>query len=149
MGARTGTALHALKLFLRTIQLLCSIVLLALFSYFLATLSNHSLPISHDIRAVEGISGTAVLYSALCIIAICCFARKVHPFTSLVSMVLDVAFAAAFIYVAAVNKGGSRSCSSGIVDTPFGSGDVATGVVEGTGGWTALPSLATACRMQT
>ncbi|KAK0638677.1 hypothetical protein B0T16DRAFT_421547 [Cercophora newfieldiana] len=149
MGARTGSALHALKLFLRTIQLLCAAVILALFSYFLATLSNHSLPISQDIRAVEGISGSAVLYSALCIITLCCFARTVHPFTSLVSMVLDVAFCAAFIYVASVNKGGTASCDSGFVNTPFGSGDVATGVVEGGGGWTALPSLATACRMQT
>jgi len=150
MGAGTGTALHALKLSLRVVQLLCSIVLLSLFTYFLATLSSHGLPVPYDIRAVEGIAGSAVLYTALGIVATCCFARRVHPFTSLVSMVLDVAYASAFIYVAAVNKGGSASCAAGRVETPFGSGDVATGVVEDKDtNKDGLPGLATACRMQT
>lgn len=149
MGARTGSALRALKFFLRIIQFLCAALILAIFSYFLATLANHSLPTATWIRAVEGIAGVAVLYTALCILALCCF-PTVKPFTSLLSMVLDVCFAAAFIYVASANKGGSASCTSGFVDTPFGSGDASTGVVEGaTDGWTALPSLRQACQMET
>lgn len=149
MGAHTGSALRALKFFLRIIQFLCAALILAIFSYFLATLANHGLPTATWIRAVEGIAGVAVLYTALCILAVCCF-PAVKPFTSFLSMVLDVCFAAAFIYVASANKGGSASCTSGFVDTPFGSGDASTGVVEGaTDGWTALPSLRQACQMET
>lgn len=149
MSARTGTFLGALKLILRTIQFLCAAIILALFSYFLATLSNHNLPTANWIRAVEGIAGIAVLYTLLCILSLCCLsATGVHPATSLLTMGLDVAFAAAFIYVAAANKGGSGGCR-GSVETPFGSGDADTGVVEGSGGWTALPSLRQACQMQT
>ncbi|KAK5658504.1 hypothetical protein OQA88_1896 [Cercophora sp. LCS_1] len=141
MSARTGTALGGLKLFIRAIQFLCAAIVLALFSYFLATLSNHGLPTANWIRAVEGISGIAVLYTLLCILSLCCLsATGVHPATSLLTMGLDVAFAAAFIYVAAANKTGSGSCR-GEVDTPFGTGDADTGKVEGSGGFFFIFSI--------
>lgn len=152
MGAQTGTTLRALKLLLRAIQFLCAALILAIYSYFLAALANHSLPTPTSVRAVEGISGFAVLYSLVCILILCCFPRAAaaHPFTSLVSMGLDVAFAAAFIYVVSANRGGAGSCS-GYVETPFGNGDAESGKIEnGSDGFTALPSsLGMACRLET
>jgi hypothetical protein len=149
MGARTGTALRTLKFFLRAVQFACAAIILSLFSYFLATLANHNLPTASWIRAVEAISGSAVLYVVLSVVAAIWFASAtVRPLSALVSLTLDASFSIAFIYVAAANKGGSGSCT-GYVETPFGNGDADTGVVTGTGGWTALPSLRQACQMQT
>ncbi|KAK4452293.1 hypothetical protein QBC34DRAFT_398301 [Podospora aff. communis PSN243] len=146
MGSGSGTALHALSLSLRTIQLLSSLIILSLTAYFLATLAAHNLPQPVSLRAVIGIATAAILYTALGILTRVCMRRRsipVKPFTSMMSMVLDVAFAAAFIFVAAANKGGSASCETGWVETPFGDGDVNTGSpVDG-----GLPGLGEGCRM--
>ncbi|KXH51061.1 hypothetical protein CSAL01_05681 [Colletotrichum salicis] len=142
-----GFALKFLQWFIRGVQLGCSILILAIFSYFLATLHNHSLPISTSIRAVEGISGAATLYTLVGLLLLCCLAGL--AFTSFIAIVLDVAFIGAFIYVAVANKGGAGTCS-GTVSTPFGDGP-ADGEPTNTGsdGWTHLPSLRTACKLQT
>jgi hypothetical protein len=151
MGVRSGSALRWLQTFVRAVQLCCAIVVLALFSYFLATLHNHGLRIDDSIRAVEGISGAAVLYTLISLsILLCCGRRLVgHPATSAVSVFLDVCFAITFIFVAIANRGGAGSCS-GYVSTPFGTGDASNNVVDdGNGGFTALPSLRQACQMET
>ncbi|KAH8887408.1 hypothetical protein GQ53DRAFT_749885 [Thozetella sp. PMI_491] len=146
MGASSGVALKFLQWFVRGVQFCCAALILAIFSYFLATLHNHDLPVDTWIRAVEGISGVAVVYTGLGLLLLCCLAG--HPLTSFIAIVLDVAFCGAFIYVAAANKGGAGSCS-GQVDTPFGSGDADTGKVNsGSDGFTALPSLKTACKLE-
>ncbi|WYZ38896.1 hypothetical protein EsH8_III_000810 [Colletotrichum jinshuiense] len=133
--------------FIRGVQLGSSVLILAIFSYFLATLHNHSLPISNSIRAVEGISGAAALYTLTGLLLLCCLAG--HSFASFIAIVLDVAFIGAFIYVAVANRNGASSCS-GDVSTPFGDGP-ADGEPTNTGsdGWTHLPSLRTACKLQT
>lgn len=147
MGAKSGLGLKFLQWFIRGIEFCCAAVVLALYSYFLATLHNHDLPIATYIRAVEGISGAAVLYTILGLLLLCCLAG--FALTSFIAIVLDVAFAGAFIYVATANRGGASSCS-GYVDTPFGSGDADNHVTDdGHGGFTHLPSLRTACRMET
>ncbi|KAF5025919.1 hypothetical protein F66182_2038 [Fusarium sp. NRRL 66182] len=144
MGAGSGTALKFLQWFIRGIQFACAALILAIYSYFLATLHNHNLAISNTIRAVEGISGIAVLYTAAALLLLCCLAGR--TFSSFLAIVLDVAFVGAFIYVAVANKGGASSCS-GYLDTPFGRGR-AGNTAEGSDGFTALPSYRTACRLQ-
>lgn len=125
----------------------CAAIVLALFSYFLATLNSHGLHIDDWIRAVEGISGSAVLYTVLCFLVLCCAAG--HPVTSLLTMGLDVCFAGAFIYVASANRGGASSCTR-TVNTPFGTGDADSGRVDdGKGGSVSVPNLRQACQMQT
>lgn len=147
MGAASGIALRATQFFVRTIQFCCAAIVLALFSYFLATLSNHSLPIATWVRAVEGISGAAVLYTILALLMVCCVPG--HPFPAFVMMVLDVLFIGGFIYIASANRAGASSCN-GQVDTVFGTGDADTNVVDnGQGGFTVLPSLRQACQMET
>ncbi|KZL82949.1 hypothetical protein CI238_02013 [Colletotrichum incanum] len=140
-------ALKFLQWFIRGVQLGCSVLILAIFSYFLATLHNHSLPIATSIRAVEGISGAATLYTLAGLLLLCCLAGR--SFTSFIAIVIDVAFIGAFIYVAVANRNGADSCS-GNVSTPFGDGP-ADGEPTNTGsdGWTHLPSLRTACKLQT
>jgi hypothetical protein len=147
MGAARGIALRGTQFFLRAVQFCCAAIVLALFSYFLATLHNHNMHIATHLRAVEGISGAAVLYTILALLTLCCLAG--HSFPSFILMVFDVAFIGGFIYVAWANRNGASSCN-GIVDTPFGRGDADTNVVDnGNGGFTALPSLRQACKMET
>ncbi|KAL0944048.1 uncharacterized protein CTRU02_201935 [Colletotrichum truncatum] len=140
-------ALKFLQWFVRGVQFGSSALILGIYSYFLATLHNHDLPIATSIRAVEGISGAATLYTLIGLLLLCCLAG--HAFTSFIAIVLDVAFIGAYIYVAVANKDGANSCS-GFVNTPFGDGP-ADGEPTNTGsdGWTHLPSLRTACKLQT
>ncbi|KAJ6438580.1 sugar transporter [Purpureocillium lavendulum] len=146
MGAGSGLALKGVQWFIRGVQFCCAAVVLGIFSYFLATLSNHDLPIAASTKAVEGISGAAVLYTIAGLLLLCCVAG--FMFTSLIAIILDVCFIGAFIYVAVANRNGASSCN-GYLDTPFGRGE-AGAIAEGrTGGFTTLPSFRTACRLQT
>jgi len=148
MGARTGLALKVTQWFIRGIQFCCAAIILALFSYFLAAMANHHIYIDSWVRAVEGISGAAVVYTLVGLLLLCCVAG--HPFTSFVAIVLDICFVAGFIYIAATNgHTGTHSCK-GHVDTVFGSGNAESNVADaGTDGFTALPNLRQACQMQT
>lgn len=144
MGARTGFGLKFLQWFFRGIQFCCSAIILAIYSYFLATLHNHNLPIATSLRAVEGISGAGTLYTGLALLMLCCLAG--HTLTAFLAVVLDIAFIGAYIYVAIANKNGAGSCT-GVLDTPFGKGQ-SSSTVEANSGFTKLPSFHTACRLQ-
>lgn len=148
MGARTGTALRLIQWFTRAIEFCCAALILALFSYFWATLVSHSLAIGQWIRAVEGIAGAAVVYTILTLLTLFCVAG--HPVLSSIFLFLDVCFAGAFVYLAAANRNGAGSCD-GHVNTPLGSGNSSTNLVDnGQGGVITLaPSLHQACKMQT
>jgi len=143
-----GLALKGLQWFLRGIEFCCAAIILGIFSYFLATLKDHNLHIDTYIRAVVGISGAGVLYTLIALLLVCCLGGI--AFLSLIAMVLDLAFTGAFIYVAYATRGGDGSCR-GNVNTPFGSGNtnVDNSVSDGNGGVLTLPSLHTACRLET
>lgn len=145
MGARTGPALKFLQWSLRFIQLMSAALIFGVYSYFLATLANHNIHIPNSVKAVEGITGVAILYTIAGLLLLCCLAGKAVP--ALVAMVIAFAFIPAFIYVAVANKNGAGSCS-GYLDTPFGKGKDKD-VADGNGGFTALPSFHVACRLQT
>ncbi|KAK1826083.1 hypothetical protein QBC39DRAFT_30036 [Podospora conica] len=127
--------LRTLKLALRALLLLTSLLLLILQSTLLITLSQHAVASPIPVRAVAGIAGAALIYSTVCVLALR-FARPettTSPPVSLASMLLDAAFASAMIYVASVNSVGSGGCAAGReVDTPLGRGTVGKG--EGVGG---------------
>jgi hypothetical protein len=147
MGAAAGVALRGVQFFIRGIQFCCAAIVLALFAYFLATLSDHNMHIDTWVKAVTGISGIAVIYTILALLMLCCCAGRSFP--SFILMVLDLAFAGAFIYIAVANRDGASSCN-GEVNTVFGKGDADTNVRDnGSGGFTALPSLRQACKMET
>lgn len=144
-----GVALKSVSLFLRVIQFCCAAVILGIFSYFLASLSNHNLGINNHLRATEGISGIAVIYTVAGFILVCCLGGV--AFFGLLGIVLDFCFAGAFAYIAWVNRHGANSCS-GTVNTIYGVGnaDGNQRVDNGTDGrFVRLPRFRTACRLQT
>ncbi|KAK3311746.1 hypothetical protein B0H66DRAFT_578803 [Apodospora peruviana] len=127
MGARSGMALRGLQFFARSIEFCCAALILAIFSYFLTTLASHKLHIATWLRAVEGISGAAVLYTLLALMLLCCVAG--HPVSSFMMIFLDICFLATFIYIAAATRGGASSCN-GVVHTVFGTGDANTNACQ-------------------
>jgi len=141
-----GVALKSVSLFLRFIEFCAAAIVLGISCYYLAVLHNHGLHIPTYLRAVTGISGAAVLYTIFALVLVCCLGGI--AFFSLLGMLLDLAFTGAFIYVAYAYRGGSHSCS-GIVNTPLGSGSEDNRVSNGKGGFTHLPSLRTACKLET
>lgn len=146
MGTGSGIALKSLQWFNRGIQFACCGLILALTSYFLAAMSNHNINIPTNLRAVEGISGIGVLYTAFGILLVCCLAG--FTLTSFIAIVLDIAFVGAFIYVATVYKDGTSSCSGDNVKTVFGTGSASATISSSSSGGVPLPSYRTACRME-
>ncbi|EER24704.1 hypothetical protein CPC735_060740 [Coccidioides posadasii C735 delta SOWgp] len=139
---------------LRILQLCVSVIVLGIFSYFLAVLADHNLAIQRWVKAVEGISGVAAFYAIVASI----FTLSIGgiPFFAGVAMVLDFAFTAGFIAIAIMARDGTQTCT-GHVDTPIGNGDAnqpAGGY--GSGGFGTgdgkqliyMPSLKSACRLQ-
>merc|ERR1711939_674105 len=143
-----GIALKSVSLFFRAIEFGCAAVIIGIFSYYLATLTDHSLPISVHIKAVEGTSGAAVLYTLAALVLVCCLGGI--AFFSALGMVLDFAFCGAFAYIAWVNRHATDGSCSGFVRTAYGNGytNLDNDGVGGDGGVTILPSLRTACRLQ-
>lgn len=139
---------------IRVLQFLAGAVMLGIFSYFLAVLANHSLPIATWIRAVEGLSGAMTLYALLASIFTVCLAGVM--FFGIVGMVLDVCFVACMISIAIMTRHGTQSCS-GNVTTPLGSGpsnSQAAGYGDNGFGFgtnetvTYMPNLGLACRLE-
>ena len=144
---RKASYLHKLQYVLRGVQLCCTALVLAIYSYFLATLANNSMTTPTYVRAVEGISGVATLYVVLAVLALRFGARMASTLLSFVFVAFDFIFVWCFVYVATANRGGAGSCD-GDVDTPLGQGDgddVAEG--EGDDAILSLPKLSQACQL--
>lgn len=141
-----GLAFKSLSFFLRIIQFLCAAIILGIFSYFLSVLVDHHLHVDTYVRAVEGISGAGVVYTIVALLLVCCLGGI--AFFSFIGILLDIAFAGAFAYIAYATRHGAHSCT-GIVNTPLGIGSSNNEVDDGNGGVTLLPSLHTACRLNT
>lgn len=144
MGNGTALTLKSVQLFIRSIQLACGVLILAIYSYILATLHNRKLFISTSVRAVEGIAGFACLYAIGALLFVCCFAGRTLP--SFLGIILDTAFIACFIYVAVANKTGASSCT-GTLTTPFGTGK-ASEKAKGSSGFTVIPTYGQACKLE-
>ena len=147
MAGFSGVALKILQWFNRGVQFCSAALILALTSYFLATMSDHDITIPTNLRAVEGISGIGVIYTALGLLLLCCLAGL--AFTSFIAIVLDVAFIGAYIYVATVYKNGASSCTGTSVKTVFGTGNAGADISTTKDGSVPIPTYKTACRMET
>ncbi|RAO67249.1 uncharacterized protein BHQ10_003261 [Talaromyces amestolkiae] len=139
---------------IRILQFLAGAVMLGIFSYFLAVLSNHHLPIAQWIRAVEGLAGAATLYALLGSIFTVCLGGIM--FFGVLGMVLDVCFVGASVAIAVMTRHGTQTCS-GDVTTPLGNGPSdsnasgygSNGFGFGSGETvTYLPNLGLACRLE-
>lgn len=139
---------------IRVLQFLAGAVMLGIFSYFLAVLSNHHLPIAQWIRAVEGLAGAATLYALLGSLFTICLGGIM--FFGVVGMVLDACFVGASVAIAVMTRDGTQTCS-GDVTTPLGNGPSdsnASGYGNNGFGFgsgktvTYLPNLGLACRLE-
>lgn len=145
-----GTALKAIQTFLYAIEFCCAAIILGLYSYFLSVLADRDAPISNETKAVEGLSGAAVLYTIFAVLLTCFLGGKM--FFAFLGIVFDLLFTGAFIAIAVLTRDGAHSCS-GRVNTPLGSGPHTA--KEGFGSEdqgnqiTYSVSLGTACRMNT
>jgi len=151
-----GAVLRISQTILRSIQLLCGIVALGIFSYFLAVLSDHKLPIHNWVRAVEGMSGASVLYLLFAVL-LTIFLGGV-TFFAFLALVLDICFIGCYAAIAWFNRGGAGTCS-GNVTTVLGSGPSDSSAPgHGSNGFgvggrsqnaTYAPNLRRACRLET
>jgi hypothetical protein len=146
MGSARGAGLKFVQWIFRLIQFICSIVVLGIYAYFLATLISHNQEVGNWIKAVLGMSVVATIYTLLGIILVCCLSG--HPFTSLIAMILDGTFVAAFIYIAVANRDGAKSCSGIDLDTVYGTGNEGVSPSLGDGA-APVPTYGFACRMET
>jgi hypothetical protein len=147
-----GAALKLFQTFLYALAFCCAAIVLGLYSYFLAVQSNRNVAISNWEKAVEGISGIAVVYTICAVVFTCCLGGL--AFFAFLGIVLDVLFAGAFIALAVLTRDGASSCT-GNVDTPLGSGPANTHGGYGSNGFgtgkgetvTYSASLGTICHM--
>jgi hypothetical protein len=143
-----GAVLRITQTALRVIQLLCGVAALAIFSYFLAVLSDHKLPIHTWVRAVEGMSGASVLYLLFAILLTIFLGGNI--LIGFILVVLDICFVGCYAAVAYYNRGGAGSCQ-GNVDTALGSGpsDSSGFGFGGNQSVTYAPNLRRACKLET
>jgi hypothetical protein len=126
-----------------------------IYSYFLSVQADRDQGIPRWQKAVEGMSGVAVLYTIAAVVLTCCLGGI--SFFAFTAIVLDILFVGAFVAIAVLTRHGASSCT-GIVNTPLGIGNAAqnsqgfgnNGLGTGQGeNLTYAVSPRNACRMNT
>ncbi|KAG8531437.1 uncharacterized protein KY384_003066 [Bacidia gigantensis] len=114
LNRSVSTTLYAL-------EFLVSALILGIFSYFLAKLAGRDgATIPQWEKAVEGMSGAAVLYTIFAVLLTCFFGGI--TFLAFVAVVLDVCFCACMVAIAILTRAGSKTCGS-VNDSPIGPGN--------------------------
>jgi hypothetical protein len=143
-----GAALTIFQTALYGIEFCCAGIVLGIYSYFLSVLADRNAPIYEWAKAVEGISGAAVLYTIFAVLLTCCLGGK--TIFALLGIILDLLFCGAFVALAVLTRDGAHSCS-GRVNTPLGSGPASSKQGFGSNGQgdqvTYAASLGTICRL--
>ncbi|KAL8989866.1 MAG: hypothetical protein Q9169_008261 [Polycauliona sp. 2 TL-2023] len=121
MVSKGGVALKGVTTFLRILELLGSILILGITSYWLAVLSRRDELIPTWQKAVEGIAGGAVLYTAFAVLLTVFLGGK--TFFAFLAILLDFLFIAGFVAIAILTRGGTDSCSGDNPPSPIGSGE--------------------------
>lgn len=147
MARRSGVGLKALQSLLRSILFLASLVVLALYAYFLAKLHSKDLYIANWVRAVEGISGACALYVLVGLPLLWCAGG--HSMPMVIFVVLDILFIGGYMYIAYENRGGRGSCNGNDIRTPFGYGSALVDrAVNRNGQTVSIPRFRTSCRLE-
>jgi hypothetical protein len=139
-----GLALRIVATLLYALAFCCAAIVLALYSYFLASEASHDMSIPPWQKAVEGMSGIGVVYTIFAIILTCCLGGI--AFFAFLGIVLDLLLVAAFVAIAVLCRDGT-SCSGDYVKTPLGNGNPNSHT--GRDNKTINPSLFTVCRLNT
>ncbi|OCK75358.1 hypothetical protein K432DRAFT_174702 [Lepidopterella palustris CBS 459.81] len=147
-----GAFLKLLQTFLYAVEFCCAAIILGIYSYFLSVLADHNIGIPTWEKAVEGMSGAAVLYLLFAVLLTCFLGgRTIFAF---IAIVLDILFCGAFVAIAVLTRNGAHGCS-GNVNTPLGNGDSNSKNGYGSDGFglghnknvTYSVKLGTACRL--
>jgi hypothetical protein len=145
MALKTA-ALKSLQTLLRLLQLLCSILILGIYSYFLSMQSRHRLYKAPWVKAVEAIAAASILWTLFALL-LTVFVGGAAAF-GYPALLLDLLFFGAFIAVTVLTRSGRQNCR-GYVSTPLGSGDSRTNsVVTRPPNPSYRPNLFRTCRMQ-
>jgi branched-subunit amino acid transport protein len=139
MGAGGGVVLRLFNFAIRVLQFVDAAIILAIFSFYLAVLTENQLAIAQWIKATEGLAGAATLYGILGSLFTCCLGGV--AFFAALAIFLDVCFVGAMIAIAILTRNGAQSCS-GTVNTPLGSGSSNSDATSTT------VNLGTACRLE-
>jgi len=148
--------LKLFQTFLYAIEFCCAAIILGIYSYFLSVLADRNIGIPTWEKAVEGISGAAVLYLIFAVLLTCFLGGK--TIFAFIAIVLNILFTGGFIAIAVLTRQGAHSCSGG-VKTPIGNGQSSSKQGFGANGFgnkgddssnvTYSVSLGTACRLNT
>ena len=125
---------------LRLLQFASAAIILGIYSYFLAVLTDKKIHIPAWEKAVEGMSGAAVLYTIFGVL----FTLFLGGFTffAFIAIVLDLCFVGCFAAIAYYTRHGANACK-GVVNTPLGVG-LSSQSAPGAGNWGYVCSLNTA-----
>lgn len=107
MPSKGGLALRGADSFLRCLEFLCAAVILGIMSYFLAYLTRHDRGIPTWMKAVEGMAGAAVIYTAFATLLTCFLGGK--RLAAILAILLDTLFCAAMVAIAVLARGGRRT----------------------------------------
>ncbi|TKA83409.1 hypothetical protein B0A55_00349 [Friedmanniomyces simplex] len=124
MGLFKGGALRLSQTALYGLIFCCAGIILGIYSYFLSVLADRHQPISQQSKAVEGISGAAVVYLIFAVLLTCCFGGI--SILAFLAIALDICFCGAMIAIAVMTRHGASSCK-GFVRTPLGNGQSGSG----------------------
>lgn len=130
MGLIKGGFLRLLQTALYAICFFCSAIILGIYSYFLSVRADRNSGIPTWQKAVEGISGVAVLYTIAAVVLTCCLGGI--SFFAFTAIFLDICFVGGMIAIAVLTRHGANSCS-GIVNTPLGVADATENNSDGFG----------------
>lgn len=144
--AARNSGLKCLQWLFRGIQLICSVVVMGIYAYFLATMVNHNMIVSTSTKAVLGIAVIGTIYTLIGISLVCCLAG--HIGTSFIAMVIDTGLTGGYIYVAVHNRDGASSCAGATVGSPYGTGDASAAPASSQGEIVGLPRYGVACRLE-
>lgn len=88
MGIVKGGALRLFQTFLYALIFCCAAIILGIYSYFLSVLADRDLVIATRWKAVEGLSGVAVVYTICATILTCCLGGiSFFAFLAIVSLI--------------------------------------------------------------
>ncbi|KAL8737254.1 MAG: hypothetical protein Q9181_001873 [Wetmoreana brouardii] len=121
MVSKAGVALKGVTTILRSLEFLGSALVLGITSYWLGVLTHRNDALPTWMKAVEGMSGGAVIYTGFAVVLTCFLGG--FTFFAFLAVLLDILFCGAFVAIAILTRGGARSCSGSNPPSVLGPGN--------------------------
>ncbi|KAL8692977.1 MAG: hypothetical protein Q9218_002094 [Villophora microphyllina] len=121
MVSKAGAALKGVSTLLRIIEFLGSALILGITSYWLGVLTHRHAGLPTWMKAVEGMSGGAVIYTGLAVIMTIFLGGL--TFFAFLGLLLDILFVGAMVAIAILTRGGVHKCSGKSAPSVLGPGN--------------------------